>query len=1085
MTQQKNAPPSPNPQDDIIVVGIGASAGGLDPLKAFFEAVPEETGMAFVVIVHLSPDHDSSMAELLQSHTSLEVMQVKEEVEIKQDHVYVIPPNKSLLVKNNHLKLAGGEKQKHRPEVIDRFFRSLGSEKGNKSVCVILSGTGSDGSLGIKTIKEYGGLAVVQEPDEAEYDGMPQNAIDTGLVDWILPVSEMPQELLEYRENKFRIKITDDQKGLSEEEQEVLEEIFTKIETETEHDFSRYKRATVLRRIERRMQVHSEQSLSGYLSILYDDPEEVQELFKDLLISVTNFFRNPKSFRILEDEVIPKLFKEKGPDDELRVWVPGCATGEEAYSMAILLHEYAQKVDHPPKIQVFATDVDERALQVARRRRYPEAIAADLSEKRLEQFFRKDGNEYLINEELRHMVLFTRHNLLQSPPFSNQDLISCRNLLIYLNKELQKQVFNLFHYALKADGLLFLGKSDSNLEAMEQFTPVSENHKIYQKRPANQPTHNLPNFAFQARKSHSTGSRFGEVSDDKPSLEHLHQRLMTNQYSPPSVIINERQEVMHATGYISQYLNYAGGEPSRNILKMVIPELQQDIRNLLYQAGQNGADLPVRKRVQLKKKDTPEVLDLIIHRIQEGDFPDDFKYIVFKETTGAVSSMGKPTEVRERASTEESEIINDLENELLQTKEQLQATVEDYETSNEELRSSNEELQSMNEELQATTEELQTSKEELQSVNEELKTINDELEIKVEELTRANSDLENLMEASEVAIVFVDQDNHLRRFTSKATDLFNLKSSDKGRPLDHFTHRLEYDALMDDVREVQHTQRRIQKEINDESGKAYIMRLRPYFTTEAESKGVVLSFVDVTELKATQTELTENLERVKKLQKELLKINVHERWKIGQYLHDELGQLLVVAKMKLGEIESGIQGDDKEAIEEIDNLKELLQQNIVNVRDLSHQIIPVNVGEEGLSHAFEDLAKLVKRTYDLNCELNGVEEMRAPVNVDVATHLYRIAHEATKNASIHGKAENIRISLHRDDQYLYLDIEDDGMGMAATTDEDESKEEGMGTSIMRHRMNLMGGSVSFGESDYYENTGTKISCRIPLKEAAA
>ncbi|HET6527849.1 MAG TPA: CheR family methyltransferase, partial [Balneolaceae bacterium] len=764
--------------DKPLVVGLGASAGGLEPLKIFFDSLPEKTGMAFIVIVHLSPEHKSSMAGLLQEHTSLKVIQVNETVEIKQDCVYVIPPNKMLSVGDNHLELSKLEKNDHKPEVVDRLFRSLGTVKGENSVCITLSGTGSDGCLGLKAVKEHGGLVIAQDPNEAKYSGMPESAIKTGLVEKVLPVGEMAKELMDYKKKLGGDRISDHPFSLPEDKEEVLSKILAQVRSKTEHDFTHYKRSTVLRRIERRMHINHVDTLAGYLSFLKDHPNEAQELFKDLLITVTNFFRDPEAFKAVENKVIPKLFKDKGPDDELRVWVPGCATGEEAYSIAMLLREYAGTMDDSPQIQVFATDVDEGALNHARQGRYAESITADLTEQRLHRFFTKTGNEYRVNDELRDMVLFARHNLLGSPPFSNQDMISCRNLLIYLDRELQGEVFNLFHYALKPEGLLFLGNSDSNLEATELFTPLDKKYRIYRQSSRTQSKVHLPDIPLRFDKNQFSASHSWKMpSKTKTNFERLHRMLMTRQYAPPSVIINENDDVLHATGDINSYLKYTSGEPSRNILEMVIPELRRPLRSILYQAKKDGNELPVCKQLQVNLNDERQLIELNVQKIKEKDFPDDLRYVVFRKMDKGKSPVDGNIAKKRGASDEEVEIIEELENELKHTKEQLQITAEDYETSNEELRASNEELKSMNEELQSTTEELETSQEELQSVNEELKTVNQELESKIDSLSQANNDLKNLMDSSEIGILFVDREYRVKRFTTQATKIFNLTPS--------------------------------------------------------------------------------------------------------------------------------------------------------------------------------------------------------------------------------------------------------------------------------------------------------------------
>jgi two-component system CheB/CheR fusion protein len=1041
--------------------------------------------MAFIVIVHLSPEHKSNMAELLQTHTSLEVMQVNEKTEINEDCVYIIPPDKALTVGDSHLTLSEPEEDKHLPRVIDQFFRSLGSVKGENAACIILSGTGSDGTTGMKTVKENGGLTIAQEPEEAQYGGMPQSAIDVGIVDKVLPVEQMFKALKGYRKSLSAVHISDDPDGLSDGEEDALSNIFGQVKARMGHDFSHYKRKTMLRRIERRMHVHNAGSLDDYRSVLEDDKKEAGELFKDLLISVTNFFRDPKAFEALKDKAIPKLFESKDPDDELRVWVPGCATGEEAYSIAMLLQEYAQNISHSPQVQVFATDIDEEALEVARQGRYPESVVGDVPA-RLQHFFKKDGSEYVMAEGLRRIILFSNHDLLKNPPFSKQDMISCRNLLIYLNKELQKEVFNLFHYALQPNGLLFLGSSDSNLAADDQFQPLVKEHRIFQARKNVQAKSHLPDLPLQFDKDQfSVSDSRNAPSGTKSGFEQIHQRIMSRYYAPPSVIINEGEDTLHASGDVSRYLSYKRGEPSRNILEMVISELRQPLRSMLYRTKKEDQELPVHTQVRVHTGHERELVELNVDRLREKDLPDDLLLVVFRKISDIPSEDGsrRKEDREEHGSDEDGQMIDELENELRQTKEQLQITAEDYETSNEELRSSNEELQSMNEELQSTAEELETSQEELRSVNEELKTVNQELESKIEELQQSNNDLKNLMEATEIAIIFVDRKLRLKRFTSKATDLFNLTPSDIGRPLAHYTHRLDYDSIIPDIEETLDTLEKSRKEVSTEDGDdCYIMRLGPYQTTGSENEGVVITFMDVTDLRAAQQELSEKIERIKDLQREILETNVNERWRLGKQLHDEVAQSMVASEITLQGIQRKLEksGVEVDVTEDIDRLLTIIKQNVNNVRDLSHEILPVDMEARGASYAFDNLAKRIEKTYGLSCTFEGVDVVDDIDDLQTATNLYRVAQEAAKNAALHGQAENVKITLTRDDGYLQLTIKDDGKGLAAAEDETEEDEAGMGINIMRHRMELMDGTLEVNGASHSDGTGVTITAKMPF-----
>ncbi len=1239
-------------ENSLLVVGLGASAGGLEALKSFFSSMPENSGMAFIVIMHLSPEHESSMAELLQMQTTLKVTQANDQDEIEEGHVYVIPPNKIRSVGDSHLELSEVDHQKE--AVIDLFFRSLGKGHGRKCVSIVLSGTGSDGSTGLKTVKEEGGMAIVQDPKEAKYDGMPRSAINTGLVDKVLAVKEMPDELQRYKKNLFEITVSDHAEELKDGDTEIVETILEKVRAETNHNFQNYKRTSVLRRIKRRMQVNRVTQLSDYLSYLEENPDEIKELFKDLLISVTNFFRDEKTFAALREKVIPKLFEDKSRDDQIRVWIPGCATGEEAYSIAMLLTEYARNTNAPPEIQLFATDIDKSALGIARAGRFPESIAADLSSRQLEQYFIKDGFEYQIKSEISNMILFAGHDLLRDPPFSKLDLISCRNLLIYLNRKLQSQVFDLFHYALRAGGRLFLGQSDSSLEATELFTPVDKKHQIYRQKPTSNSDFHIPELPSRFGKGVPRAMADGHKSPErsKTGFEELHRELMMKRYIPPSLIINGDYDVLHSSGPIDKYLNYSGGEPSRNLLEMITPGLKQPLRNALFQAGKEDVSLPLYKQVQYNREDETRQVEIVIHAVDEADVPDGLMYVVFKEEKAAKLTAAKNIDT---ASGEEAEIIEALEKELEYTKEQLSVSVEDYETSNEELRASNEELQSMNEELQSTTEELETSKEELQSVNEELKTVNEELEGKIEKLHRSNNDLKNLMEATEIGTIFIDREYRVQRFTQSVTKIFNLIQSDEGRPLEHVTNNLEYDSILDDVKQVLENLEKVKKTVTAKNGHSYNMRLRPYRTTEDKIEGAVITFVEVTDLKQARDELEHELKQQgalanlsiyametddlasiihrtqqticiifkvdyvllmsldetkselrlnastglgdvkedeksigidkntdagytlqqdentvtedfskeerfsknpwlknknvssgafivvegtgenaygvlgvytekkqkftdseihfmrvaanlvgismerkkaqnelwtsneqledkivqnKKLQREILKANVNERWQIGEYLHDDLAQLLVAAIMQADSLNKKLKETGKNA-PELDKIKEYLTQASESTRKLSHVIIPIDIRQEGLQDAFGKLVDDLEEVYDVSCELVADDIFKKIKDPELASNLYRITQEAARNAAIHGKAENIKITIRLGDSTIKLMIEDDGTGFSKAAKDGDK--EGMGLELMKHRLELIDGTLEINDKSAESGTkGIVIECKVPF-----
>ena len=835
---------------DVPVVGIGASAGGVEALRRFFTHLPADVGMAFVVVLHLSPDHDSSLAEILQHDTDMPVQAATDDLALQPDHVYVIPPQHEMWVEGTQLRLSTRSSQ-HRPNTIDALFDSLADEYGNQAIGILLSGTGTDGTLGLRAIKSHGGIAMVQVPSDAEHEDMPRNAIDAGVIDLVRPADELAKRLVAYHRNAQTIQLPETEDALPPDEQTTLQKIFSELQAHTGHDFSHYKRSTVLRRLERRLQVTDVETLEAYLQVLQDQPAETRALYEEMLISVTRFFRTPEAFEELADDVIPNLFADKAPDEEVRVWVAGCATGEEAYSVAMILHEHAHSLEAPPGLQVFATDVDTGGLETARRGLYPATIEADVSEERLDRFFHREEDRYRVTPSLRNTVVFAEHNLIEDPPFSNLDLVCCRNLLIYLDQTMQEYVFRLFQYALNPGGVLFLGPSEAVGPAQSLFSVADDTRSILRvKSPPPDEDRPMPLFPPSGM---STAPERQTTPSRRPTQDMgtVHQRLLMDQVA--SLLVDENREIVHLTGGAGQFLRHKPGAPTHNLLEKVPPILRLELRGALYQAFQKGTttdrtvpfpdpeEAAGQVRIQVRPVDDPEVdRPLVQVSFEAVDGPDS-------ADTDAEEEVSPPKEPSERE--------HDLESELQDVKEQLQITSEEYETVTEEMETANEELMSMNEELQAKNEELQTSKEQLQSVNEELTTTNQQLSAKVEALDQANSDLQNLMEATEVATLFLDRDLEIRRYTPSIQGVFSLRESDVGRPITDFTPKIAYDSLIDDARQVLDEQGSHERTVQANDGAWYLMRLRPYRTVAGEVEGVVMTFVDITAQKRTAEKL--------------------------------------------------------------------------------------------------------------------------------------------------------------------------------------------------------------------------------------
>ncbi|MCA1816960.1 MAG: PAS domain-containing protein, partial [Acidobacteria bacterium] len=864
----------------LMLVGIGASAGGIGALLSLFEAMPAGSGLAYAVVLHTTSDHDSRLAEVLQRKAVMRVVQVTDAIGVEPDTVYCLPPDKSVSFAEGSIRLGkpGANGNGHAP--IDLFFRTLASAYRDKAVAVVLSGTGADGSLGLGRIREEGGVSIAQDPSEAEHAQMPRSAIETGFVDFILPVAAIPEKLVSLKDNAERIQLPSSDAPPHDFDEEALRELLALLRARTRHDFTNYKRTTLLRRIERRLQVTECEDIRAYLAHIRTHPEELQGLLRDLLISVTNFFRDPEAWRRLQSEVMPKLFEGRGASDQIRVWVPGCATGEEAYSVAMLLSERADTLTAPPALQVFATDIDEDALANGRAGLYPHTIAADVSPERLKRFFVTEGNYYRVRRELRETVLFAPHNILRDPPFSKLSLISCRNLLIYINRNMQERILEIFHFALKSEGYLFLGTSESAEGLSDLFTPAVKQYRIFRRsediqggfraappppvagewapRPATLPQ--LPLAGARAE-----GVTYGE----------LHYRLLES-LAPPSVLVNADYDVVHMSERAGRYLRISGGEPTRNLLKIVRPDLRLELRSLLITAAQVGEVTSGRLVVSLEGVQHFVRVTVRPLAAQSQQPQPAFLLVVFDESD-VVVAQGEPdaaaTDGVAPHVAELEPIIRQLENELERTRDQLRATVEEYETSTEELKASNEELQAMNEELRSASEELETGKEELQSVNEELTTLNAELREKVEEIGRSNSDLQNLMASTRIATVFLDRSLRLKSYTPTAQELFNIIPGDVGRPLAHVTHRLDYPALVEDAERVLLTLHSVEREVRSHDGRDLLARQLPYRTTDDKINGVVLTFMDITErvraeeaLRASEARLEVELADTRQLQ---------------------------------------------------------------------------------------------------------------------------------------------------------------------------------------------------------------------------
>jgi two-component system CheB/CheR fusion protein len=841
---------------DFPVVGIGASAGGLDAFKQFFKAMPADSGMAFVLIQHLDPTHESLMVDLLSRYTRMKVMQVEDRMPVQADCVYMIPPNKSLAISEGVLQLTEPVMRRGMRMPIDFFFRSLAEGQREKAICIVLSGTGTDGTLGLQAIKANGGMTMAQEPATAQYDGMPRSAVATGMVDCVLPIDNMPETLLKYvRHFYFRAL---ELRAPTAKEPDHLQSVLAVLRARTKHDFRCYKKGTLQRRIERRMGLNHVERMADYLTLIRESPSEATLLFKDLLIGVTGFFREPEAFKVLEQEVFPKLVLERSGDAPLRVWVPGCASGEEPYSIAMLLIEQLQVVQRSLDLQLFGTDIDQDALEFARTAIYPESIGADVTPQRLQRFFDKDGESYRVRKQVRESVVFAVQNLILDPPFSKLDLISCRNLLIYLEPEVQKKLIALFHFALNEGGYLFLGNSETVGQQDDLFEPISKKWRVYRRiGPVRHDRVVFPAAATAWDRSLESRAAPQPLLARKPNHRDIVRELLLEEYGPAAVLINRKYEILHFFGPTEKYLKLPNGEAVLDLVEMLREGLRTKLRAAMHKAmhergrvevgdarvRRGGAYFPVRLRVRPAKA-TQGAEGLLLVTFEDAPLEEP------QAPAGAESASAEDT------------LTQQLEYELKSTKEDLQSTIEELETSNEELKASNEEVMSMNEELQSTNEELETSKEELQSLNEELSTVNNELQDKVEELESINDDLANLLSSTDIATVFLDTHFRIKRYTPAATRLIKLIPTDIGRPLGDIAQEFNVRELVSEAETVLRRRAPAECEVGTDDGQWFLRRILPYRTTDNRIDGVVVTLTDITESKRTGELriLNENLE---------------------------------------------------------------------------------------------------------------------------------------------------------------------------------------------------------------------------------
>lgn len=840
------------------IVGIGTSAGGLEALELFLSHVPTGCGISFVVIQHLSPDHTGNLPELLQRTTTMKVRQVNGSTRVQPDHVYVIPPNKDMTISGRTLSLSPPDAKHGLRLPIDKFLKSLAEDCAEQSIGVILSGMGSDGTLGLCAIKEQGGLALVQEPSSAKFDSMPKSAIDAGFADIIASAEELPARIIDFL--GCAAPRWEDERNRREREQSNLEKITTLLKAKTRHDFSLYKPTSVYRRIERRMGIHKIASIADYAGFLQKNPQEVDLLFKELLIGVTGFFRDSAMWDDLKKSALPQILAAYPRGGTLRAWSCGCSTGEEAYSLAMLFREALDSVkpnqSDDYRLQIFATDLDADAIEKARKGSYAGTIESDVSPERLQRFFLKENNRYRVGKEIREMVTFAQQNAIMDPPFTKLDILICRNLLIYLSTELQKKLLPLFHYCLNPGGLLFLGSAETIGPQIDLFTATHIGTKLFWRSKTIFRSEIVFPSSFISNSATSTlqESQMLKTADNIQVLADL---FILQHFSAPTVLANDQGDIVYISGKTGKYLEPAAGKANLNIFAMAREGLQYKLGSAFSEALRSSG--PVTVRGDLAGADSGILaVDMTLLKIEAPEVLRGMVMISFKD-----AALPPKTKRKRVGAPPDSRQVEELEQELLKTREELRTTREEMQTTHEELKSTNEELQSTNEELQSTNEELTTSKEEMQSMNEELQSVNFEQSTRLDDFMQMNNDMENLLNSTEIVTVFLDNHLQVRRFTTGANRLFKLIPGDIGRPLTDIVSNLNYPLLYDHVQDVLRKLISVENQVSTLDGRWFLVRIMPYRTMDKMIDGVVITCNDITTAKKIEDNLREEIARLK------------------------------------------------------------------------------------------------------------------------------------------------------------------------------------------------------------------------------
>jgi two-component system CheB/CheR fusion protein len=1070
----------------LLVVGIGASAGGLEALERFLQRVPPDSGLAYVIVQHLSPEHESSLPEILARATNLPVVTVTDGQRIERDHVYVIPPGVSLTVEANVLRLVPFDPKGVRL-LVNAFLTSLAEDQGENAVGIVLSGTGSDGALGISAVKRHGGRTFAQLPGDARYESMPAAAIATGMVEHVLPVQDIPASLLRLAAER-RDHPPESARG----EADGLRQALEAVGRTTGHDFSRYKRTTILRRVHRRMTVTGTRTVREYAALVEGDADEARHLAEDLTINVTSFFRDDVPFQVLEQIVIPDVVGRRGAEG-IRLWVPACSSGEEAYSLAMLFCERAEELPRPPQIQVFATDIDASALAEARRGQYTSVVGRQVNPDRLARFFTKRGDSYSVTKQLRDLCIFTEHDLVRDPPFSRMDLVSCRNLLIYLESALQKRVIEILHYALRPGGYLLLGKAETiDASALDLFEAVDKAERVFRRREVNRMPAVVPPGRRTLPLELAPPSR--RADPEVRSAADRSRSIVLEEYAPPSVVVDARGEIRYYWGTkLSVFLPARAGAPATNLMHLARRELRVELSAALHNSARQRKPVTY-KDVVVETEGIQRRLNLVVRPLPPTDQdPDELFLVVFEEVQAAPLAHGTPLDAPTM------ELHQQLQRDLESTQERLQVTIEELENANEALRTSNEQLQAMNEEMHSTNEELQTSQEELQSVNEELNTLNAELSKKVDELELLYGDLQNLFQSTQIATVFLDRDSRIARFTPAATAVFRLADGDVGRPLSDFAARFDAQDVPQEVTRVLETLVPVERTIsltNEE--RSFLMRMHPYRTPSNLIAGVVVSFIDVTRLKKTEEALRRAVEERERAELALQDADRRKNEFLAVLSH-ELRNPLAPIRSSLHVLDHAPAGAEAAA-----KAHEIIVRQVGHLARLVDDLLDVTRianGKLQVDLRLLDLRDLAQRTAEDHRGLFTAREVSLEVALpdeplwvegDATRLAQAIGNLLQNSAKFTSSGDSVRLSLGVVDGLAVLCVRDTGIGIEPAmlprlfqpfTQADSTLNRrlgglGLGLALVKGLVETHGGTIDVSSGG--KGAGAEFVVRLPL-----